>query len=91
MLARVRFTNEEIRMARIVEFEELPSGSGSKQTDVSCGWRVTTIKGETLLQLDTYGSAERKLLGKVSQTVQLDHDGAQDLIEIIGRAFPDLA
>jgi hypothetical protein len=34
------------------------------------------VNGETILQMDTYGSAGRKLLGKVSQSIQLNRQAA---------------
>jgi hypothetical protein len=41
-----------------------------------------------LLQLDTLGSKDRKITGKVSQSIQLDEDAARQLLGFIARAFP---
>lgn len=40
------------------------------------------------VQLDTYGSADRKLAQKVSQSIQLDREGALELLRIMETAFP---
>ena len=44
----------------------------------------------TLLHLETYGSSSRAIPGKVSQSLQLDRDGARQLRDLIDQAFPDL-
>jgi hypothetical protein len=46
--------------------------------------------GITYVQLDTYGSCERHIPGKVSQSIQLDESGAAELTRIFGRAFSSL-
>jgi hypothetical protein len=46
--------------------------------------------GGCLLQLDTYGSDERQIPGKVSQSLQFDEHAAQELFSILRRAFPGL-
>ena len=43
--------------------------------------------GEKLLQLNTYGSEKRKIPGKLSQTLQLDRESAQELARVITDAF----
>lgn len=78
-------------MARIREFEQLPATKGRRQSDVSCGWRIVEVDGEKLLQLDTYGSSQRKLVGKTSQAIQIDRDGAETLLKLLYTAFPDLS
>lgn len=58
--------------------------------EVDCGWRIFTSEGQTYLQMDTYGSAERELTGKVSQSVQIDGRAAAELLDILRLAFPEL-
>jgi hypothetical protein len=43
--------------------------------------------GRILLQIDTYGRNTRQVPGKVSQTIQLDQQGALALYGIIKREF----
>ena len=77
-------------MARIASFEEVASGNDRLHADVQCGYKIFDYAGSRVLQLDTYGSDERKILGKVSQSVQVDREAAEELMRIIERAFPDL-
>lgn len=46
--------------------------------------------GTRAVQLETYGSDERKMQGKTSQTIEIDRDRAADLIRILREAFPGL-
>ncbi|WP_207544456.1 hypothetical protein [Mycolicibacterium fortuitum] len=77
-------------MALITEFTQVAADHPTVHGRVSCGWRVFQHDGHTVLQLDTYGSPERKIKGKVSQSIQLDHDGAKELVKLIKGTFPDL-
>ncbi|MFI2640366.1 hypothetical protein [Kitasatospora sp. NPDC018614] len=77
-------------MALIKEFQQVPSDTQQLHGPVSCGYRSFTVGGRRVLQLDTYGSPERQIQGKISQTVQLDADSARKLLEIISEAFPGL-
>jgi hypothetical protein len=79
-------------MATIIRFEELPSVASSRRhTDVECGFRTVETGGVVLLQLDTYGSSERQIRGKTSQSLQFDLERARELVDIIDRVFPKLA
>ena len=40
--------------------------------------------------LETYGSEDREFPGKVSQSVQLDEEGAAHFIHILREEFPNL-
>jgi hypothetical protein len=75
-------------MALITRFDEVTADRQVVHGPVECGWRSFTSNGERILQLDTYGSAERKLQGKTSQSIQLDEKAARQLAEILDRAFP---
>ncbi|MEU3093906.1 hypothetical protein ABZ690_03515 [Streptomyces sp. NPDC006967] len=77
-------------MALIKEFEPVPSDAQKVHGSVTCGYRAFTIEGRRILQLDTYGSADREIPNKISQSVQLDAEGARTLINIIAEAFPDV-
>lgn len=78
-------------MARITHFEQLETIHGSRRhTDVDCGHRVVDLPGGRLLQLDTYGSNERQMPGKTSQSIQLDEAAARDLVRVLLKAFPQL-
>lgn len=48
---------------------------------------VQTVDGRKLLQIDTHGSEDREIPGKVSQSLQLDEDAARHLLAILKREF----
>lgn len=76
-------------MAKIARFEGSPPAEQTRRhTDVLCGYRTVRFGDETLLQLDTYGSAERRIPGKTSQSLQLDATAAAELVRIIAATFP---
>lgn len=77
-------------MARIVEFHEVTAETNRIHDGVECGYRMFSESGVRVLQLDTYGSSHRAKPGKVSQSIQLDEEGAEQLARIIFRAFPGL-
>ena len=43
--------------------------------------------GKRYIQIDTYGSVNRKLKGKQSQTIQFDHVSAANLVAILRAEF----
>jgi hypothetical protein len=57
------------------------------RTNVECKYAVAEVDGRKLLQLDTYGSAERAIPGKVSQTIQLDEHAALMLWKLLRDEF----
>ncbi|CAL9539037.1 hypothetical protein [Streptomyces sp. enrichment culture] len=77
-------------MALIEDFQRVPSDAQKVHGPVTCGYRAFTIDGRRILQLDTYGSTDRAIPNKISQSIQLDAAGARALIDIITDAFPDI-
>ncbi|GGR70351.1 hypothetical protein GCM10010220_22990 [Streptomyces parvulus] len=77
-------------MALIKEFQSVSSESQRLHGPVTCGHRTFTTDGRRILQLDTYGSAERVIPDKISQSIQLDADSARELLKIITESFPDI-
>jgi hypothetical protein len=78
-------------MALIRSFTPIGAGaSGRVHGEVGCGWAIFNSHGRRYLQLETYGSPTRAIPGKVSQTIQLDEDGARELRRLIAQAFPTL-
>jgi hypothetical protein len=78
-------------MARIRHFSQsIGIANARLHTDVECGYRIVGGGNETLLQLDTYGSDERQIPGKVSQSIQIDRTAAAALLQILWTAFPEL-
>lgn len=75
-------------MALIARFEERPLTPPRLHSSVLCGYKAVDVQGTRVLQLETYGSDNREMPGKVSQVIQLDEGGAHELKAIIERAFP---
>lgn len=59
------------------------SKSVTKQTDVNCTYDIFKIDGENWLQLDTFGSKKRKMLGKKSQSIRFSPEALKNLKEIL--------
>ncbi|WPB91836.1 hypothetical protein [Streptomyces malaysiensis] len=77
-------------MARVEEFHEINGDVQRLHGPVVCGYRSFVVDGRVIVQLDTYGSSERKIPNKVSQSIQLDVKGARELIGILIEVFPEL-
>jgi hypothetical protein len=78
-------------MALVKRFVHRPGSAAGFRSEVECGYRVVHDGSTTLLHLETYGSSSRAIPGKISQSLQLDEDGACRLRELIDQAFPNLA
>ncbi|MGW7594538.1 hypothetical protein [Streptomyces asiaticus] len=77
-------------MARIEEFREINGDIQRLHGPVLCGYRSFAVDGRVIVQLDTYGSPDREIPNKVSQSIQLDVKGARELIGILLEVFPEL-
>jgi hypothetical protein len=77
-------------MAVIERFEQRPVGRSRSHKRVVCGYGWFDLEGERVLQLETYGSRERKMPDKVSQSLRLDRRTAKELKALIESAFPGI-
>jgi hypothetical protein len=75
-------------MALIKSFTEKALERESRHTDAEATWCVGGTGDSRFLQIDTYGSSEREISGKVSQSIRLDARAASELRALIDRAFP---
>jgi hypothetical protein len=76
-------------MALIRGFERFTKDqSRIHRTEVTCYYADFERGGRRFLQLETRGSDDRMFEGKVS--LQLDADGASELVRIARTAFPEL-
>jgi len=78
-------------MPLISEFEQIRKESGKVHKPVRCGYCsfVGDDQNRDLL-LETYGSSDRQMPDKISQSIQLNEAGARQLLEIIRHEFPQL-
>lgn len=75
-------------MALITSFREKLPERESKHTEVEATWYVGGSGNAKFLQIDTYGSSERMIAGKISQSIRLDASSAAKLRALLDRAFP---
>ena len=74
-------------MVLIRKFEKLDAERNQLQGEVEAKYAVFERDGKGFVQINTYGRADRKLPGKLSQTIQLDRQGAEALVAILKNAF----
>jgi len=71
-------------LAIIRKLEPLNLERDSKHSEVECTYSIVTDeRGNKLLQIDTYGSAHRKMPGKKSQSIRLSPEAIEQLREIL--------
>lgn len=75
-------------VAVIRSFSEKKPERETRHSEVEATWHVAEQGGSKFLQIDTYGSSERMLAGKVSQSIRLDAHSAAQLRNLIDRVFP---
>ena len=78
-------------MALVTEFEEITKQRPKVHGPVR-GAYFSFIggHGRRYFVLETYGSNDREMPDKLSQSIQLDEDGAAHLIRILRQQFPNL-
>lgn len=74
-------------MALIRRFDRVTRDSQRVHGETECLWSSFSVSGQRVVQLDTTGSSTRKIRGKVSQAIQLDAEGARQLVAILTREF----
>jgi len=60
----------------------------SSHSDVECGYTFVTYEGKPAVLLETYGSSNRQIPGKTSQSLLLDRESARRLIAILSKLVP---
>lgn len=79
-------------MALIKSFEEVEKQYPEIHRPVKCGYcSFIGSDDRRYLLLETYGTEDRQMPEKISQSIQLDEEGARQLMDIIRREFPTLA
>ena len=74
-------------MALIREIVEKRMEQNSTHKEISATYTVFERDGTRFLQLDSYGSVDRQIPGKKSQSFQFDEKGAERLFAILKREF----
>lgn len=74
-------------MARVEILEEKEISRPSRHKTVEASFSIVEVDGERVLQIDSYGSPDRVLPGKVSQSLQFGPSAAKQLYEILLKEF----
>ena len=78
-------------MAFLEEFEEETKDRPKVHKPTRCTYCDFIGPDEKrYLTLDTYGTSERAMPDKVSQSIQLDEEAARRLVNIIRSTFPNI-
>lgn len=75
-------------MAIIRKLDPINLDRDSKHTEVNCTYAILEDdQGDKYLQIDTYGSATRKIPGKKSQSIRFSPEAINQLKEILKSKF----
>jgi hypothetical protein len=75
-------------MALIKGFEQSTKDRNSVHRQAKAHYTVFDgPDGKRYFQIDTFGSADRQMPGKVSQAIQLDRESARTLVDLLQREF----
>ena len=75
-------------MALVTRLEPLELNRETVHEEVAAARYATfKVNGRTLVQINTYGKLGRKNPENVSQSIQLDREGAEALVGILREAF----
>jgi len=75
-------------MAIIRKLEPINLDRDSKHSEVNCTYAIVEDdQGDKYLQIDTYGSATRKIPGKKSQSLRFSPEAIEKLKDILQNNF----
>jgi hypothetical protein len=69
-------------MAIIRKFDELDLKANARHTETKGGFSIQGQDGEKFIQINTVGSDDRVIPGKVSQTLRLSKEAVEQLAEL---------
>ena len=74
-------------MATIRSISYEPPFRDSKHSDVEAILRAGDAEGEKFIKIDTYGSRDRQIAGKISQSVRLTKEAFEFIKKVGDRHF----
>jgi hypothetical protein len=74
-------------MAVVRAFEEKELDRQSKHSEVEATISLVEADGEKFVQIDTYGSPNRAMPGKVSQSLRLSKSAFEQLVNLAEKHF----
>ena len=69
-------------MAIVRTFEAIELKANARHTETKGGWSIQGQDGEKFIQINTVGSDDRDIPGKVSQTLRLSREAIEQLAEL---------
>jgi len=79
-------------MALVTKIEHIDRDIRKVHDKTPCSYDIYRARdGCKYIQLVTYGSEDRQMVGDVSQTIQFDEEAAAQLKAIIEKTYPNLA
>lgn len=69
------------------KFDRIQKQKNSIHDETYCTYTIFVEESQKYFQLDTYGSSNRKIPDKVSQSIQLDKQSAAKLVELLKTEF----
>ena len=74
-------------MALVINIEKGFKNKHRIQKRTECSYFIVLENGKKYLQLETTGSEDRQMIGKVSQTIQFSPEAIKKLKEILSKEF----
>jgi hypothetical protein len=74
-------------VAVVRKIEHLKLERDAVHSEAACTYSIITDNGTQYLQIDTYGSKERQIPGKKSQSIRFAPEAIQQLRELIAKHF----
>jgi len=68
-------------------FQEKKKERNNIHEKVNSSYSFFEINGKKIFQIDMYGSSDRQITDKVSQSIQIDKKAAEKLIELLRKEF----
>lgn len=69
-------------MATVRKFEFVQRVSQRKHTEVDATISLVEVDGEMFIQIDTFGSVDREMPGKLSQTLRLSKSAYAEIVDM---------
>jgi hypothetical protein len=77
-------------VAIVVSFREVVKDRVGRAKTTECGFAMVSLEGTAYLLIESYGATDRDKPGKISQSLHLDRQRAEELKQLLERSFPGI-
>jgi hypothetical protein len=77
-------------MAIVTGFHRVAKDRIGRAKQTQCGFAPIELDGTEYLLIESYGASDRKIPGKISQSLHLDRDRAMELKALLEQRFPGI-